>query len=342
MAIRLTNQTAAPQYGRITSPRGTFLSNPSTAPDGILGRRGALLPSQANPYATAQAGISPVTQFDVQPGVPYGQVPTNPALGYGTNPVGVNVNFQNLGNNILAGVRNALGVDIPTPTGPVFTPGTPNSNLGRVIQTNSPTTTPFAPQRYEGMQGVQLQPGVIPAAQANITGGADGLSPEQVRQQMIAAGFTLQNRPGIGEVWVPGAQTTARATGAGGGALDSRGRPEFVNGAALAPGESMTNANGVRYVGGTPAPDGTAQYAVNLPNQNAANDTHGKYKWISEVKRDSDGNWVRINRQVLRKVYTRSHLKNRGGGGGGPAPTAPGEVTPGEQNQLVTFRAQYG
>lgn len=133
----------------------------------------------------------------------------------------------------------------------------------------------------------------------------------------------------------------SQATGAGAGPVDSRGRPEYVNGASLAPGEAVVDANGNRIVGGTPAPDGAAQYAINYANPNAARDTKGRYKWVSDVRKDENGNWVRINRQVLRKVYTRSHLKNKAGGGG-PAPASPGEVSPTEQNQLVTFRAQYG
>lgn len=202
-------------------------------------------------------------------------------------------------------------------------------------------TSPFTqPQTTSFGQAEGLPNGSIPAAQANITGGADGLTPDQVAQKMVAAGYMLTNKPGVGEVWVPsGAGTQAYGGGANGTSQNTR--PEWVDGAALAPGESVTDAYGNRYVGGTPAPDGTPQYAVNYANPAAANDKHGKYKWVSSVRKDSNGNWVRVNKQVLRKVYTRSFAKKQ-------AirqienPQNPQANPVGEYNQLVNFRANFG
>lgn len=200
----------------------------------------------------------------------------------------------------------------------------------------SPFVNQASTQTPQFGQAAGLPTGAIPAAQANIVGGSDGLTAEQISQKMIQSGYKLSYVSGVGEVWVPTGQGT-QAYGGGGGSASSR--PEWVDGASLAPGESVVDAQGNRYVGGTPAPDGTPQYAVNYANPAAANDKHGKYKWISSVRKDSNGNWVRVNRQVLRKVYTRSFAKKQEIRQS-EAPQTP--AAPGEYNQLVNFRANFG
>lgn len=329
MAIRIEDKT--PQLGRITLPKGTFLSNPSTAADGGLGLGGATLPPtpQINMWGNVTPGYNAV-QLPMA-----GVADPNPFARYQRTE-----NIFQMADRVLPIAGGAPGQDAAARfINSVFSPqAKPTGMLDKVT---SPTQQSVAYQ-------TGLPAGAVPGHQVNQIGATDGLTPEQVRQQMVSAGYSLQYRSGVGEVWVPRAGAAGMAGGnAIGGATDSRGRPEFVDGASLAPGQDVTDARGNRYVGGTPAPDGTAQYALNLANPAARNDTKGRYKWVSEVRKDANGNWVRINRQVLRKVYTRSHLKNRSSGtsGGGRQgdgqPTNPADMGR-ENNQLVNFRVNYG
>lgn len=300
-------------------------ANPYYSP---VGGFGAI---QRNPYLAAQSGLSPI--------------------GFGVNLSGVQNFFSNANRSVrdfmnqtnnpawLQGAANWMR----NPENPLFGVGQFGASLINIgehaLDTNTNSyVSPFVDKNVQAVQGAPVPKvngvSAIPFSQAMQAGAQDGMTPQQVTQQMLDAGFVQKYIEGVGMSWVR--TGTAAGTPAMGGGYN--GRPEWVDGASLQPGEEVTDVNGNRYVGGTPAPDGTPQYAVNYANPNARDDKHGKYKWVSDVRRDRDGNWVRVNRQVLRKVYTRSHLK-KAAGRREQQPTAAGGT---EQNQLVNFRVNYG
>ena len=315
-------------------PRGTYLSNPSTAADGLLSTGGGAL--------NMWQGVTP----------------------------GYNTQLQQTNNGYLLQQQNPFEqyrYRDNTPHTPGIVPYNRNNYVypssGHVAAGLPSAVLPQNPNRYVSPFGEQAQSTanaqyggsifgaggnqIIPANVANQNGALDGMTPQEVATFMQQAGYSQNYISGLGQVWQKTgvAQQSGAGSPSGGGVYGER--PEWVDGAALEPGESVVDARGNRYVGGTPTEDGTAQYAINYANPTAARDTKGKYKWVSEVRKDQNGNWVRINRQVLRKVYTRSHLKNQaskrydqrtaGGAGGGEDA---GSLR--EYNQLVNFRAQYG
>lgn len=299
-------------------PKGTYLSNPSTAADGGLGGGSGNNPPY-NPFQTIINAFSQVGKGLVAADKQVADFMTktnNPAwlqpISNAVRPY-VPEAFQNAAKSNLA----------PAPT---------NAFVNKTAQ------------EAQSWQPAGLPNGVIPNSAAMQAGALDGMSNAQVEAQMKQAGFNQKWVEGMGMVWFPasGIGATANMGGLGGG-----DRPDYVNGAALAPGESVTDSSGNRFVGGTPTEDGTAQYAINIANPNAARDTKGKYKWVSSVKKDKDGNWVRVNRQVLRKVYTRSHIKAAAAryeeqqqqAAQNPVSQDP---TVQNYNQLVNFRANYG
>lgn len=171
--------------------------------------------------------------------------------------------------------------------------------------------------------------------------------PNKIAAFMGAKGYVSSYQAGIGMVWVKGAEGAgAQEMSAAQGAIDERGRPEYVDPTMLEPGERMINAQGVGFTGGTDytnaAGTTVSQYAVTLPD-NIGSDPKGRYKWVSSVSQDADGNWKRVYRRQLRKVHTRSHRKkqqaraeeaamqeNQNSGGGI------------ERNQLVNLRIDFG
>jgi hypothetical protein len=282
-----------------------------------------------NPYTAAQSGRNPNlfqsnSNLGQNPGV-YGSAPTSYQK----------FNLSNIGNWLLGNLQRG---SYQPPTSPLVQqvgtpPGQPNSYVSPFAQKAGETAKAWQP--------AGLPSGVIPMSSAMQAGAADGLTNAQVAEQMKQAGFNQRYVEGVGMTWFPN-------TGVGTAQMGNLGagdRPDYVDGASLQPGESVTDSSGNRWVGGTPTEDGTAQYALNVANPNAAKDTKGKYKWVSEVKKDKNGNWIRVNRQVLRKVYTRSHLKRAAERKYEQAtPTQPsqgGTSTP-EYNQLVNFRASFG
>lgn len=342
MAIRIARGTA-PQPGRITMPQGTFLSNPSTAADGGLGGSQGMNPAPGWNGSLGYSYTSPQSN-----GMWWTPQNTNPSVPSGQWYSGLVTGLNNLNRNFEMGVNQPLR-DAKLGTSGQFTGpfAFMNSLNGEQLSKPNSYVSPFsaasntaAQSQYGDMPTANDYGAVIPVGVANNAGAADGMSAAQVAQQMQAAGYTQKWVQDLGQVWVKGGSSTqTTANPAFGGATDTRGRPEWVDGAALAPNESVVDSNGNRYVGGTPAPDGTPQYALNLANPSAARDTKGRYKWVSEVRKDSNGNWVRINRQVLRKVYTRSHLKKKAAQ---REAQSQNPVDGQNYNQLVNLRVNYG
>lgn len=341
MAIRINSNAAlSPQYGRLTAPRGTFLSNPSTAADGALGGGQGMNPSFPTP-------LGQQTNYgSVAPGY-LDQVKNKNLWDIVSTP------FQQAGN-ALNNLDTALrGVRLWQPVAPQqFGPLASVTQLGVDLmgisnqmtgnqQFASPYSAPVeqpvsATQKpYAGNNAQITFPNQIPNAQAQL--GMPGLSQEQINEAMTQRGYIKSYQSGVGEVWVrtgnsaPLDQLAQNA---------NKQYQAMTNPAGLAPGETVVTDNAV-YRGGTPTATGEGQYSVTYKNTNAANDKHGKYKWVSDVRKDANGNWVRVNRQVLRKVYTRSHFHG-GRGGGLPTGNQPGNQASGDQAQLVNFRANFG
>lgn len=345
MAIRINSGVLAPQYGRITAPRGTFLSNPSTAADGSLG---------------GSSGMNPPTPLGQQTGGYAGGTPGYVGEIQNKNLWDiVSAPFKQLAgplNNFDAYLRTVKFAPVNVgPLQPIAQFGADLNSISEQIakgQQSSPYQSAFqsagSNKPYSGNNAQIVSPGQIPNAQAQL--GMPGLSQQQIDETMSARGYIKTSQPGVGEVWVRTgnsgslqqmAQTANMAYSA---ETDARGRPVYVSPENLQPGERVTAASGIRYVGGTPYTDqqGTTvgQYARTIPNERAAQDTKGRYKWVSDVRKDQNGNWVRTYRQVLRKVYTRSHFHG-GRGGGNQTDQSMNQGSP-DQTQLVNLRANYG
>lgn len=316
MAIRI-GSNSIPPAGRLTMPRGTFLSNPSTAPDGALGQGSAMLPKAPTPppfwdalaqlamnptrrtgETLAMLGVSPLFAPEAMAGA------TSAMVGLGGPKTGLYNPIVAFGTPAYRDYLMEMGVNVFRNQ----SYNNPNPIVGRSF-TSSPTAIPL--RMVQSLFG--------------------GLSYTEMAAEMRARGYERTYEAGVGEVWLKTragdpSQNPAYNQGTG-----------FVNPTQLEPGERVTDERGVTYVGGTPTADGTAQYAITLPG--GTNDKHGKFKWKTTVKKDEQGNWVRVYQKVLRKVYTRSHRKkqyarreereHRG-------------VSSGEISQLVNLRADYG
>lgn len=196
-----------------------------------------------------------------------------------------------------------------------------------------------APTEMTGSQALQLFP---------------NMTPTQVAEQMRARGYENKYLPGVGGIWVKTSEPTqSPAASSGGGSavsnqVDNRGRPTWVDPTLLKPGERVTSASGLTFVGGTPTAQGNAQYAITVPQSAAvANDKHGNFKWESKVSQNDNGDWVRVYYKALRKVRTakgRRRIAERGAEQqqqAAPAP-APTPQATGDAEALVTLRANYG
>lgn len=334
MAIKI-NAGAAPQAGRITMPKGTYLptnpfSNPSTAASGSLGGGG---------------GTNPGT---------IGNVP----IGGATSPI-EQYRQPNFLSDFLQSVDQQMrnqpnAIDMANQ----FNYGQAQAQLGTTVAnvlkgwsdivkglSNPATaaTTAFTPPKNQtnGLVGtdVSASPNFLSTHQVSQI--FSGLGAEQKEKLMTSKGYTRSYQAGVGEIWVKTGEGTGTSAVSGG--LDARGRPEFVDPTALEPGERVTAQSGLTFVGGTPYtdPGGTtvAQYTMTIPG--GANDTKGRFKWKSTVQKDADGNWVRIYRKELRKVYTRSHRKKQYQRRLDKQ-QQPADVSTNEVEQLVNFRANFG
>lgn len=338
MPIRIKTGVPA-QYGRITMPQGTFLtdpfsnqqplSNPSAAFNGLTNGYAGTTPGFIGQPQGAQPLYTPgnYASAAVQKGfnwkgflesILYTDMnKASQIFGPGA------LSFMQAQNTAMDEIRNSVQSQAGAPTN-VFSPPTltspSNSLVGR-----DPTNEP----NILSMQTLQQ----IFA----------GRSPQEISDAMMQNGYIRRYEMGSGEFFVKA------TTGAGDmtSLTDSRGRPSYVDGASLAQGERVTSASGVSYVGGTPytnkeTGETVGQYAITLPG--VKNDPHGKFKWTSTVVKDDSGNFVRIYRQQLRKVYTKRARELRAYRAERDA--AQPEQTPESQgiaaNQLVSLRAQYG
>jgi hypothetical protein len=119
----------------------------------------------------------------------------------------------------------------------------------------------------------------------------------------------------------------------------ARGRPEWVDPTTLARGERVQTESGTTYVGGTPTAGGQSQYAITVSqNLNKKMEANGDYRWNSKVVKDENGNWARIYWKELRPVGQGKKQQGDNGVARAETPAFSGTT----KHQLVTLRANYG
>lgn len=338
MAIRVTTGTVPPM-GRLTMPKGTFLSNPSTAAVGSLGGPQGMNPAlgQTPDYLNTNTwgqSINPLGTEDAR-----GNAPANPFQGI------VDWFASQKGTN-----RSVLDVLLGGTTKAPISYGQntilPSQGFG-VFQSSDKPVNAFAPPKSKTNTLVGQDIGSSPEflSQHQLGQLFPGIDRSKLEAVMGSRGYVRQYQMGVGEIWVKtgegtGGESFASATSGG---LDARGRPEFVDPTLLEPGERVTSQSGLTFVGGTdytdPSGNTVSQYSITLPG--GANDTKGRYKWSSTIRKDEQGNWVRIYRKELRKVYTRSH-RNRAQGRREARRNQQNQVNGNEVNQLVNLRVDFG
>lgn len=356
MAIKINEQTYPPA-GRLTMPKGTFLSNPSTAADGVTqGGAGTLPPT---PQINMWAGATPGYNEQLASNTPYSnsQNPFKNLAGGHNQFAPWEYKPPSLPNQSRGGPRPGgfgditmaqavqEGVRFPNVLRTVLSmatiqdttnaPNTSPTNMFKSPSTNAPANSLVgssilsAPDQISSNQLRQIMP---------------GKTAKQLQEVMVSRGFVRTYVAGVGEVWIRSSEGATNAPIAAG-----NGRPEYVDGASLERGERVTSAGGATYYGGQEYTDAdgntVSQYAVTLPGVRENKEQvakHGsRYKWVSTVQKDSDGNWVRVNRQVLRKVHTRSHQKKLQARRE-EAAASPQQVNSAEFNQLVNLRVDFG
>lgn len=314
-------------------PQGTFLSNPSTAPDGGLGGSQGMNPAtpQLSMWGTTTPGYNPTPPQNPSVG-------GNPFLpggaGYAVNQAAQHQPsiLQDLGDWFRGEGRYAGNPDILLRS--ILAPSSEPQKSIFTAQNSRPSNTLVG-------NDISSSPEFVTAHQMNQLLG--GVTPKEQEQFMLQKGYVRSYEAGVGEIWI---KTGEAQPGAGYGGLDERGRPEYVDPTALEVGERMTAASGVTFVGGQDYtdPGGTtvSQYAMTLPD-NIGSDPHGRYKWKSTVRKDRDGNWVRTYSRQLRKVHTRSHRKKQAARAEeAQALEGRNGATAGEVNQLVAMRVNFG
>lgn len=356
MAIRI-NAGTPPQLGRITMPQGTYLSqtpfdNPAGQAVGELGGSqgtnvsmwGGYVPG-TNALAANTVGASLVATPQINPLQQYHEAQRG---NFGDTVVtGQKQNFYNeLGQPVEYEQHHIWNGKDTITYNPVVHDSSGNrytwdANKKDYVrdETGILNPKPSAPTNTLVGQNFVSAPAQMTAKQVQAV---TGLTGQQLTDFMVKNGYGERRyMAGVGEVYVKTGEAAPSSQLQQG--IDSRGRPDFVDGASLARGERVTNSRGFTYVGGTPYTDPSGntvgQYAVTVPG--VKNDPKGMFKWKERTQKDSNGNWVKIYSQEVRKVYSQRAerlrearadraKKGRGGGNGG------------SQQQLVNLRVNYG
>lgn len=361
MAIKI-NAGAAPRLGRITAPQGTYLpddqppySNPSTSADG-QGQG----PSGTNPaQPSASLGTLSVPSWersfwnprnisDFGRGVQgwWNSLPGNqerPQVFY--NEAGVPTQYQqtSVWNGQTSTTTNPIAFDA---RGNRYTYDVAKQQYVR-DSTNTLDPNKDSPTNaWVGESNLASIPkGIVGHMAKQIF---PGLTDKQRQAELESRGYTRIYQPGIGEYWVKSSESQVGSGGAVGGAMDSRGRPEYVDPTRLEPGERVTAASGLTFVGGTPTEGGDAQYAVTIPG----GQDDERYKWASSVRQNEDGSWQRTYRRVARAQYSRNWRKKQQqrreekraveAVQAQQAEPSQSVVQPQQYGQLVNLRADFG
>lgn len=356
MAIRI-NAGAAPRLGRISQPLGTFLpndqppySNPSTGAAGSLGGSMGMNPGGPRPGGPTSE-VVPMGFLDVvrailgvpQPGtvqlsqsVPYvpkstgtGQ-PTVNAYTRGPRPGGPTSPARSIG--FLNTVRSVLAVE-NQPEYQFQTQGVPFEQI-----TNPRPTHPFVGQ------GISSRPAVVSMSQAR------ALYPGEYERtiQMMAQkhGYKLVSEPGVGSYFVKSSPATPSNENT---PIEQRAGQQYqaaTQTTTRQPGDTFVDESGIVYRMGEPAPDGQLQYSMTIPG----GQDDERYKWESKVKRDEDGNWVRVYKRAARAQYSRNWRKKQqqrreerqAVQAAQAAVPSQSVVQPQAYNQLVNLRVNFG
>jgi hypothetical protein len=343
MAIKI-KAGQLPSYGRITMPKGTYLSNPATAASGGLGG-----PQGANPPGMSPVGQSPVPQINLGTFSGFLQNLFNPYKNAGPsnalNQFPVNFAQDPLNPNRDAAYpapkQNPLdqfikGLWTPkdtTPTSAFQTPSSPTNNLvGTGIgsypsRLDMGTLQQILPGKsFDEIRGIMQLKGYewIPEGSffgrsATPTATAEALAGKQTELLRDNSGRVFGNPYEIGPTLAPGerAVTAGHKTEAG-----------------------TTVGSGIGVTGGTPYTDKegntVAQYAVSYG--------FGGDRWKYNISQDREGNWVRTYYRTFSKARSRSALKRKQNikaqNRGQQQPQDKGMVDAG--NQLVNLRANFG
>lgn len=364
MAIKIKSGEL-PSYGRITMPKGTYLSNPSTAASGSLGG-----PQGANP--PPPTGMVPVGQ------TPVPQINAGSFTGFlqnlynkytQTNP------FGQAASSLLQNPLNPMGnVQPPTVNQGLMDTAKDWITGTGVYGTNpDPFLASFTNRDPKSPTGALKAP-TNPSN--NLVGNGIGKTPARLDMgtlQQILPGKSFDEIRGIMELkgyeWLPyNGGFFANAGGPGGSAeqlatqqqtllRDNSGRTygnPFEIGPTLAPGERTVTAghkteagttvgSGVGVTGGTSYTDKNG----NTVQQYAVSYGSGGDRWKYNIQKDAAGNWVRIYYRTFSKARSRSALKrkanNRENGRTPRDYNDNGTRGSGEQyNQLVNLRADFG
>lgn len=336
-----------PPTTRLTQPKGTFLSSPSTAADGFFGgAQPSNIPqigAQVGTPAATTAGYSSFENivkrlFDFrtvsdrlydspsQPKQPQGFVgnvpggmsgnPINKPTTYTSTPSGIfnqsSGANQTVNNSITSQTHNLIGADIAA---------NPNEMNFDTLQTIFP-----------------------------------GRSAAEIQSFMQAKGYTYQAYPYGGGTFVLTNPQAAQSSQANMLQTNFGNQVSFTNGAdvgaSLARGEKLKVSAGYNMVGGAKTtvaqgttPAGTSQYAVTYGTVDKKLEAKGAYKWTSKTVKDKNGNWVKVYEKVLRGPYSK-------GGQQQQAVNAERRQAQQQQqqdqnqgqtfNQLVTMRVNYG
>lgn len=310
-------------------PKGTFLSNPSTAAAGSLGEGGALLPPtpQINAFSTPQVGFLSNNQ------------PINLAASANVQrPPAARPVYPPYQGAVQA-AQQAFAGELPVP--PQYQQYVDAVNRSQNPQTPSPTGA-FAPNSLSSTMPTNNLVGqsfdVMPSTLNfdTLKQILPGKTFEQIAQVMQAKGYE----------WVPygggffanateSKDSTTLANNQVNALKDSRGRQQispFALGPTLEPGERAVVSGGYGVTGGTPTEGGQAQYAVTMPGRGD--------RWKYNIQQDREGNWVRIYYRTNGRVNKRSmQNRQRRAQERGAASNVGGAR---EVNELVTLRANYG
>lgn len=317
---------------RLTTPIGTYLNNPSTAASGFLGG--------AQPSNIPQIGAEIGQQSYGPPkmGNTFGDWLKDiftPDPNQGRNVQGGWVDQERaIGRNVQGGWTTQTPI-AQTPT-PAFVSPTPN-----VPSVSSPNN----------LVGMDLSTYPQQISSETIKTMFPGKNQAEIVSLMASLGYTMNQgatRPGQSQLFVKTGQAATNVPGVNAPNV----KPDWVNPSSLAPGQRVELSSGGALVGGTPTtedqgttPKGTVQYAYTVAqNLNKKLEAEGAYKWTSRTIRDQDGNWVRVYKKELRKVYSKQHDRKQQARAEdrANAQVAGNTDTSANFNQLVNLRVTYG
>lgn len=370
--LKIPTPGTLPQVGRLTNPVGTFLSNPSTAADGMFGgAQPSNIPTTIgatqsfNPYAnrfamrpgTIGAGVagagnqfatwlknlfSPQQTTNVTKGAPtvlYAAPGGAPIQGHihesiwdGKTETAVYDSAYDQQGNKW-NYDTASGKWVRESTSAFAPSKTPRVNTS--FYTNDFVGRDFSQQQQ--VLGFELARQLFP-----------GRSFDEIKQLMASKGYVFETatkgrRESAGSFVFTGEKGAAPG---GGGSAPSAYEQGGLNNPIKTEGGDYLRM-------GTPTAEGNAQMSLTVSqNLDKKFEEKGGYKWVSKVYQNENGDWIKVNYKAPRKVYGKRAQRLREAreeAQGGNPNARPGDYKEREQartnegfHQLVTLRANYG